>query len=96
MRDKNHASPNTRYRYDPADRLTAVEQSLASAPGGRIVTRYTHDGHGNLANVTDPNGNVTRYTFDDFGQMVRQESPVTVRSRRATATTATVSSRDAD
>jgi YD repeat-containing protein len=32
---------------------------------------------GNLIQVTDPNGNETTYVFDDFGEMIRQESPVT-------------------
>ena len=76
VRDENHAAANTRYRYDPAGRLHEVEQTLASAPDGKIVTRYGYDAHGNLTSVTDPNGNVTTYVFDDFGLMLRQNSPV--------------------
>lgn len=74
VRDENHTSPNTRYRYDAGDRLVAVEQTLAAAS---VVTRYEYDGDGNLRSVTDPNGNVTSYLYDDFGRMIRQTSPVT-------------------
>jgi len=77
LRDENHASPNTFYGYDAAGHVVSVTQTLASAPTGAIVTRYTYDTHGNLTSVTDPNSNVTTYTFDDFGQMLAQSSLVT-------------------
>lgn len=77
VRDENHATPNTLYAYDPAGRLAQVTQTLAEASGGVITIKYGYDRHGNLTSVTDPNGNVTTYIFDDFGQMLRQESPVT-------------------
>ncbi|MGH9457101.1 MAG: RHS repeat-associated core domain-containing protein [Thermoanaerobaculia bacterium] len=72
--DENHASPNTFYTYDPEGRLTSVRQTLGT---GEAVTSYTYDIAGNLVSVTDPNGNVTSYLYDDFGQMLRQVSPVT-------------------
>ena len=77
IRDERHASPNTSYAYDAADRLSKVTQTLSSAPGGTAITRYGYDRHGNLTSVTDPNGNVTTYIYDDFGRMLRQVSPVT-------------------
>jgi YD repeat-containing protein len=77
MKDENHSTPNTVYEYDPAGRLKVVRQQLASASGGYITTTYAYDLHGNLASVTDPNGNVTTYAYDDFGQMRQQSSPVT-------------------
>jgi YD repeat-containing protein len=77
VRDENHTTPNTVYAYDPAGRMETVTQTLTGAPGGVIITRYAYDLHGNLVSVTDPNGNITRYTFDDFGQLLRQR----VRSR---------------
>jgi len=77
IRDENHATPNTLYAYDPAGRLATVTQSLSTAPGGTIITTYAYDRQGNLISVTDPNGNVTSYVFDDLGQMVQQTSPVT-------------------
>jgi len=74
VRDENHGSTNTKYSYDPAGRLEKVEQLL---DGIWLSTAYAYDAHGNLATVTDPNGNVTSYLFDDFVQMVTQQSPVT-------------------
>src|SRR5215212_5381501 len=67
IRDENHAAANTTYSYDPAGRMAAVKQTLAGAPGGVITTLYAYDIHGNLKTVTDPNGNVTSYSFDDLG-----------------------------
>jgi RHS repeat-associated protein len=52
-------------------------QTLSSASGGQIATAYAYDILGNLTSVTDPNGNVTSYIYDDFGRMIRQTSPVT-------------------
>ena len=77
VRDENHASPNTTYAYDPAGRLATVRQTLAGASGGQIATSYGYDIQGNLISVTDPNGNVTTYVYDDFGRMLSQASPVT-------------------
>jgi len=77
LRDENHSTPNTVYRYDPAGRLSEAEQTLASVSGGTITTRYAYDLAGNLTSVTDPNGNVTTYVYDDFAQMLAQDSPVT-------------------
>src|ERR1041385_5299445 len=76
VQDENHATPNTVYDYDPAGRLSTVTQTLATASGGQIVTRYAYDTQGNLTSVTDPNGNVTTYVYDDFRRMRRQTSPV--------------------
>lgn len=73
IQDKNHATPNTRYTYDALDRLVSTTQTLS---GGSVVTRYDYDVMDHLIAVTDANGNVTRYTYDDFGRMKRQESPV--------------------
>jgi RHS repeat-associated protein len=77
MKDENHTAANTLYEYDGAGRLTEVRQTLVSASSGQIATLYAYDRNGNLASVTDPNGNVTTYVYDDFGGMVSQTSPVT-------------------
>ena len=74
VRDENHTSANTTYGYDAARRLSSVKQTLGA---GQITTAYTYDVAGNLASVTDPNGNVTTYVYDDFGRMLSQMSPVT-------------------
>lgn len=77
VRDETHTTANTTYAYDRAGRLESVTQKLATAPAGQIVTSYGYDVHGNLTVVTDPNGNVTLYAYDDFGHMFKQASPVT-------------------
>lgn len=76
IKDENHASPNTTYTYDPAGRQTSVAQTL-NGVAGSVVTSYAYDTNGDLLSVTDPNGNVTSYDYDDFGRMRRQVSPVT-------------------
>ncbi|MEA2416278.1 MAG: hypothetical protein QOI58_2935 [Thermoanaerobaculia bacterium] len=77
VQDERHTAPNTSYAYDPANRLASVMQTLSSAPGGQIATAYAYDVLGNLTSVTDPNGNLTSYVYDDFGRMIRQTSAVT-------------------
>ncbi len=77
VRDENHAEPNTAYKYDVGGRLEEALQTLATASGGSIKTRYAYDLDGNLTSVTDPNGNATTYRYDDFGQMLEQVSRVT-------------------
>jgi len=74
VRDENHTAANTTYNYDPAHRLSAVHQTLGT---GNVATTYAYDIAGNLTSVTDPNGNVTSYVYDDFGRMLTQTSPVT-------------------
>ncbi len=76
-RDENHTQPNTTYAYDAAGRLKTVKQTLSDHPQGFITTSYGYDVHGNLTTVTDPNGNLTSYRYDDFGLLANQVSPVT-------------------
>jgi RHS repeat-associated protein len=77
VKDERHSSPNTTNTYDAAGRLSKVTQALSTATGGTITTQYGYDINGNLTSVTDPNGNVTSYVYDDFGQLISQVSPVT-------------------
>jgi RHS repeat-associated protein len=74
VQDENDQSASTKYVYDPAGRVKTVQQRLGS---NWISTSHTYDRDGNLLSLTDPNGNVTSYVCDDFGQMIRQTSPVT-------------------
>jgi RHS repeat-associated protein len=76
VQDERHTSANTSYSYDGANRMVSVTQTLVSAPGGQVATLYGYDSVGNLTSVTDPNGNLTTYVYDDFGRMQRQNSPV--------------------
>lgn len=75
-RDERHTTPNTLYTYDPAGRIRTVKQALSNASTGFITTSYAYDTQGNLTSVTDPNGNATNYSFNDFGEMLTQQSPV--------------------
>ncbi|MGK2860260.1 MAG: RHS repeat-associated core domain-containing protein, partial [Thermoanaerobaculia bacterium] len=61
------------YGYDAAGNLATVQDENHPLPN----TRYEYDDEANLIRVTDPNGNVTSYLYDDFGQMLRQTSAVT-------------------
>jgi YD repeat-containing protein len=69
----------TEYVYDGADRETEeidaqVYDSLtASNVNPTTVTSY--DGDGNVLTVTDPNGNVTTYTYDAAGREVSELDP---------------------
>jgi RHS repeat-associated protein len=77
VKDERHVSPNTTNSYDAAGRLLKVTQVLSAAVGGTISTQYGYDINDNLTSVTDPNGNITTYLYDDFGRMLKQVSPVT-------------------
>ena len=77
IQDENHTSPNTTYSYDELERLTTIAQTLAGASSGTIQTQYGYDVQSNPTTVTDPNGNQTTYSYDDFGRMQSQISPVT-------------------
>lgn len=69
--DENHTSANTTYNYDYANRLVSIVQQLGS---GNIITNYTYDILDNVGSLTDPNSNVTNYSFDDFGRLRLQNS----------------------
>ena len=71
--DERHTAPNTIHAYDPLDRLTSVTQTLG---GGSVVTNYGYDRRDDLTSVTDPNTNLTTYTFDDWARRASQSSPV--------------------
>jgi len=49
VKDENHTSPNTSYAYDPTGRLASVVQTLSTAAGGQITTRYAYDVQGHLS-----------------------------------------------
>ncbi len=72
--DENHTSPNITYTYDPAGRLATIARKLGS---GTAVTSYAYDDEGNMVSMTDPNGNVTQFEYDDFDRRIKTISPVT-------------------
>ncbi len=72
--DENHATgANYGYGYDLAGRQLAETRLLGS---GTVLTKYTYDLHDNPTSVTDPNGNVTTYHYDDFDRVRTEISPV--------------------
>ena len=73
MQDENHAAPNTVYAYDELHRMTSISRKLGA---GNALSQYVYDVLDNIVAVTDPNGNVTRRDFDDFGRLQQMVSPV--------------------
>jgi RHS repeat-associated protein len=73
IQDENHTAPNTRFIYDELDRLVRTERSTAA---GTVTTRYAYDIQDNVTAVTDPNGNTTAFSYDDFHRNRATNSPV--------------------
>ncbi|MEN3613672.1 RHS repeat-associated core domain-containing protein [Plantactinospora sp. ZYX-F-223] len=84
-----HTYGVNRHDVDPPDgeapttRITDVEGNLielrqyhgASPSGTYDATKYTYTNRGQLATVTDPAGNVWRYSYDLRGLRIRTEEP---------------------
>ncbi|MEV4826133.1 RHS repeat-associated core domain-containing protein [Micromonospora sp. NPDC049274] len=61
---------------DADDRVTALRQYTGGSPTGAYdETRYTYTKGGELATVTDPAGNVWRYSYDLRGRRIHTEDP---------------------
>ncbi|MEL7306071.1 MAG: hypothetical protein AAGJ56_09605, partial [Myxococcota bacterium] len=71
----NESRANTETRYDRLGRAKSVTVALGTPD--EATTTYSYDAHGNIASVTDANGNQTRYVYDDFDSLVLVESPDT-------------------
>jgi RHS repeat-associated protein/uncharacterized repeat protein (TIGR01451 family) len=56
------------YSYDVADNLTLITQTVNSEV---VSTAYAYDEVGNRFSVTDANGIVTRYEYDDLNRLVK-------------------------
>ncbi|MGW1061187.1 RHS repeat-associated core domain-containing protein [Micromonospora rubida] len=71
----NGETPTTEI-YDPEGRLLELRQYQGSAPtGGYDATKYTYNKRGQLEAVTDPAGNLWRYSYDLRGFMTQAEEP---------------------
>lgn len=77
VKDERHTAANTIYSYDSLNRLKTVTQKQTIVAGSDVVTQYGYDVQDNLTSITDPNGNVTTYNYDDFHRIQKQVSPVT-------------------
>jgi len=72
--DENHETgSNYSYGYDVAGRRLSETRKLGT---GTVVEKYAYDLHDNLDSVTDENGNVTTYHYDDFDRLTKEVSPV--------------------
>ncbi|MCA2176372.1 type IV secretion protein Rhs [Nonomuraea glycinis] len=61
---------------DAEDRLIELRQYKGATPTGDYeATKYTYDPAGRMNSVTDPAGNVWRYTYDMRGRETRTEDP---------------------
>ena len=60
----------TQYQYNGRNQLAALKQpnpTNGELDSGSPLTTYLYDDAGDLTDVTDPLGNITRYTYDLFG-----------------------------
>lgn len=64
----NSVTGTVNYTYDNAGRVTMI-----GAPGGN--TLYAYDALDRLTSVTDRSGNVTRYTYNRNGFLIKTEYP---------------------
>jgi RHS repeat-associated protein len=72
--DENHETgSNYTYGYDVAGRKLSETRKLGS---GTVVSKYVRDLHDNVNSITDENGNVTTYHYDDFDRITKEVSPV--------------------
>jgi RHS repeat-associated protein len=68
----------TTYTYDPdGDVLTTTLSDSTGGDASRTTTN-TYDAHGNLASVTDADGNKTTYTYDALGDRTSETNPAGV------------------
>jgi RHS repeat-associated protein len=62
----------TLYEIDPANGNVLSETRVVGELGGSddVVTRYTYTPRGQVATTTDPNGHVTRNSYDSVGRLI--------------------------
>lgn len=86
--DAEHPRPGlsaTEYLYDPLHRVIQVAQrwggptpaeTCPDAQGSCALTDYGYDAQDHLTTVTDPEGNLTGYVYNDRDLLVQEVSPV--------------------
>ena len=65
------------YKYKPLGGMTTNQIGTFTSTIGSASTTYsyTYDTEGNITHITDGNGNVTRYEYDNLGQLTREDNP---------------------
>lgn len=64
------------YSYDDEDRLLSVTAPAPDSQSSSLVTQYVYDDVGNQTVVIDPNGQVTKYVYDNRDSLTQvQQSP---------------------
>jgi RHS repeat-associated protein len=66
----------THYEYDDLGRLTAVVENFQGAAQPteeiNVRTEYTYDENGNRLSITDGNGNVSNFTYDELNRLLTE------------------------
>ncbi len=59
--------------------VTVITLLFISSPHSEYAcaakVEFSYDLHGNLEQVTDPEGNITKFRWDDSGRLVKRDSP---------------------
>ena len=65
------------YTYKPRGGMTTNQIGTYTSTIGSASTTYsyTYDTEGNITHITDGNGKVTRYEYDNLGQLIREDNP---------------------
>ena len=69
----------TSYAYDGFGRLSTTSQPAVNSVSP--MTSYTYDADGNKLTETDPDENVTTYTYDSFNRVASQSETIRSTSR---------------
>lgn len=68
--------------YDVSGRYSSLVKSYSTRINNTAAWtfNYTYDSNGNITRITDNSGAVTRYEYDDMGQLIREDNPYTNKS----------------
>lgn len=77
LEQTNGNGVKTRYTYDKLKRLTAIANDTDGTDQSTANSQnlINYDVHNNQTQLTDANGNITSYEFDDFGNLLSENSP---------------------
>jgi YD repeat-containing protein len=78
------ATTDTLYTYDDLGRLSSVTETKLNGSSVNLVTTYGYDGNGNKVYESDPNGDVTNYTYDVLNRLTGETVTHTVSNTTTT------------